>query len=99
MPCEVIIIRKSPSAKTRLKKPRFLRENEALPRRTFFDSKKTSKNTRMYLGEKSPFFEKPRENGFFRHGRLEESAKTSEPLPDADKNGHGGSAGARYTAS
>jgi hypothetical protein len=52
MPCDEIIIRKSTSAKTRLKKPRFLRENEALSRWTFFDSEKTPENTPIDLGEK-----------------------------------------------
>jgi hypothetical protein len=54
MPCDTIIIIKSPSAKSRTKKPCFPRENEASPRKTFFDFKKTSKNTRMYIGEKFP---------------------------------------------
>jgi hypothetical protein len=41
-----------PSAKSRTKEPRFLRENEASPWKAFSDSKKTTENTRMYLGEK-----------------------------------------------
>jgi hypothetical protein len=52
MPCEEIIIRISPSAKTRLKKTCFLRENSASPRRAFFDSKKTTENTPIDLVEK-----------------------------------------------
>jgi hypothetical protein len=52
MLCDEMIIRKSPSAKTRTKKPCFFRENGALSRRTFFDFKKSSENTRMYLVEK-----------------------------------------------
>jgi hypothetical protein len=66
MPCEKIMIIKSPSAKTRTKKPCIRRENGASPRKAFFDSKKTPKNTPMYLGEKSPRFEKRRENDNFR---------------------------------
>jgi hypothetical protein len=52
MPCDEIIIVKSPSAKTRLKKPRFLRENETLPGGAFSDSQKTSDNTPIDIAEK-----------------------------------------------
>jgi hypothetical protein len=65
MPCDEIIIRKSPSAKTRLEKPRFLRENRASPRRAFFDSEKTSKNTPIDIVEKTRLIEKRRENAIW----------------------------------
>jgi hypothetical protein len=74
-----MIIRKSPSAKTRLEKPRFLRENEVLPRRAFFDFKKSSENTPMYIVEKiAPFRKTPKKRPLFDTatiGRVEETEK------------------------
>jgi hypothetical protein len=58
MPRDEVIIRKSPSAKSRREKPRFFRENGASARKAFFDFQKNSENTRMYPLEKFAVFRK-----------------------------------------